>query len=42
MMAIVRHWSTALNGMQDNLAGFRRETGTVFRLAVDKSKAAKK
>lgn len=42
MSAIVRHWSTVLNGMQVDLAGFKRETDTVLRLAADKSKAAKK
>ncbi len=42
MAAIVRHWSTVLNGMQVDLTGFKRETDTVLRLAADKSKAAKK
>ena len=42
MSAIVRHWSTVLNGMQVDLTGFKRETDTVLRLAADKSKAAKK
>ena len=42
MAAIVRHWSTVLNGMQVDLAGFKRETDTVLRLAADKSKAAAK
>ena len=42
MAAIVRHWSTVLNGMQVDLNGFKRETDTVLRLAAEKSKAAAK
>jgi AhpD family alkylhydroperoxidase len=42
MSAIVRHWSTVLNGMQVDLAGFKRETDTVLRLAGQKAKAASK
>src|SRR5882672_9688269 len=42
MAAIARHWSTVFNGMQVDLASFKRETDTVLRLAADKSKAAKK
>jgi AhpD family alkylhydroperoxidase len=38
MAAIVRHWSTVLNGMQVDLAGFKRETDTVLRMAGDKAK----
>jgi AhpD family alkylhydroperoxidase len=41
MSAIVRHWSTVLNGMQVDLAGFKRETDTVLRLAAEKSKSTK-
>jgi|SRR5215471_1641629 len=41
MSAIVRHWSTVLNGMQVDLAGFKRETDTVLRLAAEKAKSAK-
>jgi AhpD family alkylhydroperoxidase len=41
MAAIARHWSTVLNGMQVDLAGFRQETDTVLRLAAEKAKAAK-
>ena len=37
MAAIVRHWSTVLNGMQVDLAGFKHETDTVLRLAGEKS-----
>jgi AhpD family alkylhydroperoxidase len=40
MAAIVRHWSTVLNGMQVDLAQFKRETDTVLRLAGEKAKAA--
>jgi len=42
MAAIVRHWSTVLNGMQVDLAGFKSETDTVLRLAADRAKAASK
>jgi AhpD family alkylhydroperoxidase len=42
MSAIVRHWSTVLNGMQVDLAGFKQETDTVLRLAGEKAKSAKK
>jgi AhpD family alkylhydroperoxidase len=40
MAAVVRHWSTVLNGMQVDLAGFKRETDTVLRMAADKAKTA--
>jgi AhpD family alkylhydroperoxidase len=40
MAAVVRHWSTVLNGMQVDLGGFKRETDTVLGLAADKAKAA--
>jgi AhpD family alkylhydroperoxidase len=42
MAAIVRHWSTVLNGMQVDLNSFKKETDTVLRLAADKAKAAPK
>jgi AhpD family alkylhydroperoxidase len=45
MAAIVRHWSTVLNGMQVDYAGFKQETDTVLKLAAEKAKtvgAAKK
>src|SRR5438128_4350327 len=42
MAAIVRHWSTVLNGMQVDLHSFKKETDTVLRLAADKVKAAPK
>jgi AhpD family alkylhydroperoxidase len=38
MAAIVRHWSTVLNGMQVDLDGFKRETDTVLGMAAEKSK----
>ena len=38
MSAVVRHWSTVLNGMQVDLAGFKRETDTVLRMAAEKAK----
>ena len=40
MAAVVRHWSTVLNGMQVDLDGFKRETDTVLRLAGEKAKSA--
>jgi AhpD family alkylhydroperoxidase len=42
MAAIVRHWSTVLNGMQVDLAAFKRETDTVLRLAGEKAATAGK
>jgi AhpD family alkylhydroperoxidase len=42
MAAIVRHWSTVLNGMQVDPAGFRAETDTVLKLAAEKAKSAAK
>jgi AhpD family alkylhydroperoxidase len=42
MAAIVRHWSTVLNGMQVDLAAFKQETDTVLRAAADKAKSASK
>lgn len=38
MAAIVRHWSTVLNGMQIDYAGFKQETDTVLKLAAEKAK----
>ncbi len=40
MAAISRHWSTVLNGMQADPAGFRQETDTVLHLAAQRMKAA--
>ena len=39
MSAIVRHWSTVLNGMQVDLNEFKRDTDNVLRLAAEKAKA---
>lgn len=38
MSAIVRHWSTVLNGSQVDLTAFKQETDTVLRLAAEKAK----
>lgn len=40
MAAISRHWSTVLNGMQVDPAGFRQETDTVLRLASERMKSS--
>ena len=42
MASIVRHWSTFLNGMQVDLAGFKHDTDTVLRLASERAKKASK
>lgn len=42
MSAIVRHWSTVLNGMQVDFAAFKQETDAVLRLAGEKAKSASK
>jgi AhpD family alkylhydroperoxidase len=42
MAAIVRHWSTVLNGMQVDYAGFKKEVDTVLRIAGERAKSAKK
>jgi alkylhydroperoxidase/carboxymuconolactone decarboxylase family protein YurZ len=42
MAAMVRHWSTVLNGMEVDLAGFRKETDTVLKLAGEKARQASK
>jgi AhpD family alkylhydroperoxidase len=39
MAAIVRHWSTVLNGMQVDQKTFQNETDTVLRIAGEKAKA---
>lgn len=41
MAAIVRHWSTVLNGMQVDLAAFKRDTDNVLQIAASRAKAAK-
>jgi AhpD family alkylhydroperoxidase len=40
MAAVVRHWSTVLNGTQVDLDGFRRDTDKVLDVAAQKAKAA--
>jgi AhpD family alkylhydroperoxidase len=40
MAAVVRHWSTVLNGTQVDLPGFKRDTDTVLTSAAEKAKAA--
>jgi AhpD family alkylhydroperoxidase len=40
--AIVRHWSTVLNGLQLDLDTFKQETDTILQLAAEKAKAAAK
>jgi len=42
MAAVVRHWSTVLNGMQIDPATFRQETDAVLRAAGEKAKTANK
>lgn len=42
MAAIVRHWSTVLNGTQVDLADFKREVDTVLRIAGERAKTAGK
>jgi AhpD family alkylhydroperoxidase len=40
MAAVARHWSTVLNGMQVDIAGFKRDTDTILDAAAEKAKAA--
>ena len=40
MAAVVRHWSTVLNGTQVDLGGFKRDTDAVLTSAAEKAKAA--
>jgi AhpD family alkylhydroperoxidase len=42
MSAVVRHWSTVLNGTQVDLGTFKRETDTVMSTAAEKAKASGK
>lgn len=42
MAAVVRHWSTVLNGMQIDTAAFKKETDTVLGAAAEKAKTASK
>jgi AhpD family alkylhydroperoxidase len=39
MAAVVRHWSTVLNGTQVDLDGFKRDTDKVLDVAAQKAKA---
>lgn len=39
MAAVVRHWSTVLNGTQVDLAGFKHDTDAVLSSAAEKAKA---
>jgi AhpD family alkylhydroperoxidase len=41
MSAVVRHWSTVLNGTQVDLDTFKRETDTVMSAAAEKAKTGK-
>ena len=38
MAAVVRHWSTVLNGLQVDFDGFRREVDTVMQAGAEKAK----
>jgi AhpD family alkylhydroperoxidase len=40
MAAIVRHWSTVLNGMQVDMNAFKGEVDTVLRIAGERAKGA--
>jgi AhpD family alkylhydroperoxidase len=40
MAAIVRHWSTVLNGSQIDLAAFKSEVDSAMRMGAEKAKAA--
>ncbi|MBX6426493.1 MAG: carboxymuconolactone decarboxylase family protein [Variibacter sp.] len=40
--ALVRHWSTVLNGMQIDLATFKQEVDDVMRMAAEKENKASK
>jgi AhpD family alkylhydroperoxidase len=40
MAAIVRHWSTVLNGMQVDLATFQQETDDILKRADDAAAAS--
>ena len=42
MAAVVRHWSTVLNGTQVDLDAFKHETDTVMNQAAEKAKASGK
>jgi AhpD family alkylhydroperoxidase len=40
MAAIVRHWSTVMNGMQVDLATFEQQTDDILKRAADAAKAS--
>jgi AhpD family alkylhydroperoxidase len=40
MAAIVRHWSTVLNGMQVDFVSFKQETDSVLSLAARKARSS--
>jgi AhpD family alkylhydroperoxidase len=42
MAAVVRHWSTVLNGTQTDFNRFKDDTDTVLRIAGEKAKSASK
>ena len=42
MSAIVRHWSTVLNGTQTDFAAFKGDVDSVLRIAGEKAKSAAK
>jgi AhpD family alkylhydroperoxidase len=42
MAAMTRHWSTVLNGMEIDLAAFKKETDTVLKLGAEKANSASK
>jgi AhpD family alkylhydroperoxidase len=39
MAAMTRHWSTVLNGMDVDLAGFKKDTDTVLELAAKRAQS---
>lgn len=39
MSAIVRHWSTVLNGMQVDMNGFKKDVDDVLALAAERARA---
>lgn len=42
MSAIVRHWSTVLNGMQVDFASFKHDVDDVLHIAAEKTTSARK
>lgn len=41
MAATTRHWSTVLNGMSVDMAGFKREVDTTLRIAAERAAKSK-